>query len=372
MPGGARGHQHPLRRDLHGAEAARSVGAKIRAGVICAGAWSESAHLPVLSGRDDVDLVVVHRPDGSRARAAAERFGATHSETVWPAALAHQLDVVVVSSPPVAHLEQVRSALESGAHVLVEKPFALHAADAEEMARCAAHAGRSLLVGFGWCATPVFITARELIERGELGPIEHVVMHLAVNTRALLSGGTDGGWAGAAESDPATYTDPAVSGGGTAAVSMSHQLGLLMWLTGQEITEVSARTWPPAARMDLHDAVIAVLSGGGNAVLSCASTYPDSARPLWHVAIHGGRGQLRIDTATGELRLVRADGSRWEPAAEPGSGDYRPGAPTEALVDVAHGAQVPSGMSAAVAVGVARVTDAIYRSAENRMTVRVE
>lgn len=327
--------------------------------------------MPVLSGRDDVELVVVHRPDAPRARAVADRFGAAHSESVWPAALAHRLDVVVVSSPPVAHLEQVRSALESGAHVLVEKPFAVHAADAEEMVRCAARSGRSLIVGFGWCATPVFAIARDLIQRGEIGRIEHVMMHLAVNTRALLAGGTDGGWSGAGESDPSTYTDPGVSGGGTAAVSMSHQLGLLLWLTGEDVTEVSARTWPPAVRMDLHDAVLVGFSGGGSGVLSCASTFPDSVRPLWYVAIHGDRGQLWIDTSSGTLRLVRADGSRWEPAAVPGSGDYRPGAPTEALIDVAHGSQVPSGMSASLAVGVAHVTDAIYRSARSGMTVRI-
>jgi len=337
--------------------------ARVRVGVLSAGAWSESTHLPALASRPDVELVVVSRPDKELAEAAAGRFGAGHAETDWRAALDHELDAVIVSSPPSVHRQQVIGALRSGASVLVEKPFALTSADALAMTAAAVDNARSLLVAFGWSATPAFRTARELIRSGRLGRIEHVMMHLAVNTRRLLTGGDDGGWGGAGGSDPATYTDPDVSGGGTAAVSMSHQLGLLMWVLGERIDQVCAQTWPPAARVDLHDAVLASFSGGGSGVLSCVSTHPDSVVPMWHLAIHGEQGQIWIDTALGVVRYVGADGNRWEPSREEADGSYTADWPTNALVEVARGAAVPAGLSADLAVDVVRVTEAIYRSA---------
>src|SRR5690606_41214622 len=97
-------------------------------------------------------------------------------------------EIVVVSSPPVAHEEQVVAALEAGAHVLVEKPFALESGAARRMHEAAVRADRALLIGFGWSAAPAFVTARRLVEEGEIGELEHLLNHLAVTTRALLRG----------------------------------------------------------------------------------------------------------------------------------------------------------------------------------------
>jgi predicted dehydrogenase len=42
-------------------------------------------------------------------------------------------DVVHVSPPPSAHVDAARAALNAGAHVYVEKPFALRTADARSL-----------------------------------------------------------------------------------------------------------------------------------------------------------------------------------------------------------------------------------------------
>src|SRR5690606_33088698 len=103
-----------------------------------------------------------------------------------------QLDLVVVSSPPAAHVDQVVAALGHGAHVLVEKPFAVTVDDAQQMTRSARESGRHLLVGYSWSSCPMFVAAREAVTR--VGRIEHVDARLAVNTRDLLLGAPDGGW----------------------------------------------------------------------------------------------------------------------------------------------------------------------------------
>ncbi len=343
----------------------------IRAAVLSAGAWSQASHLPALRADPRVELVAISSPDAATAARLGGEFDLPHF-TDWRAALGTAPDIVVVSSPPVAHEEQVIAALDAGAHVLVEKPFALSAEPARRMRDAAERTGRVLLVGFGWPAAPIFALSRRLIEAGEIGHVEHMTMHLAVNTRALLSGGTDGGWGGNAASGTATYTDKAISGGGSAAVTMSHQLGMVEWLVGEPIVALDASTFPPGSDIDLHTTVNAVFAGGGSAALSAASTHPYLARPQWHMALYGSNGQLWLDSVADTLRLVRADGEVIQYNAPEASGLYDAGAPTKALIACAFGAAPPPGLSARLAAHVVIVTDAIYRSARSNHRLEVE
>ena len=141
----------------------------IRAVVLSAGAWSQSSHLPALKGDPDVEVLALSSPNAETARSLAATFAVPAALTDWREALALKPDIAVVSSPPIAHEEQVIAALDAGAHVLVEKPFALNGATAARMRDAATRNGRSLLVGFGWPAAPIFALSRALIEGGEIG-----------------------------------------------------------------------------------------------------------------------------------------------------------------------------------------------------------
>lgn len=343
----------------------------IRAAVLSAGAWSQSSHLPALKADPRVELLAISSPNADMAASLGAQFEVPCFGD-WREALATGPDIVVVSSPPVAHEEQVIAALEAGAHVLVEKPFALSAGPARRMRDTAERLGKALLVGFGWPAAPIFSLSRSLIEAGEIGAIEHMTMHLAVNTRALLSGGTDGGWGGKSQSDTSTYTNKAISGGGSAAVTMSHQLGMVEWLVGEPIVALNASTFPPASDIDLHTTVNAEFAGGGSAALSAASTHPYLARPQWHFALYGSNGQLWADSVEDTLRLVRADGEVIEYGHPEASGLYDAGAPTKALIECAFGAPPPAGLTARLAAHVVAVTDAIYLSSKNNQRLQVQ
>lgn len=343
----------------------------IRAGVVSAGAWSQSSHLPTLAAHPDVELMALSSPNADTAQKLAAAFDVPLAFTDWHDVLAEKPDIVVVSSPPVAHEEQVIAALEAGAHVLVEKPFALEGGAARRMRDTAKRVGRVLLVGFGWPAAPGFALSKQLIEAGEIGAIEHLTMHLAVNTRALLMGGTDGGWGGDGSSAASTYTDRRISGGGSAAVSMSHQLGLIEWLAGEPIVALNASTYPPGREIDLHATVNAEFAGGGSAAISSASTHPYLARPQWHMALYGAKGQIWLDSVADHVRLVRANGDVVEYGEAEASGLYDSGAPTKALIACAQGHPAPTGLTAELAAHVVAVTDAIYESARTGEKIRI-
>ncbi|WP_083460094.1 Gfo/Idh/MocA family protein [Jiangella muralis] len=349
----------------------RPRGRPVTAVVLSAGAWSQTAHLPALTSDPEVELLAVTSPRQATAERLAAEFGARHALADWRDALGLRPDITVVSSPPIAHVDQVTAALSAGSHVLVEKPFALGSADAELMCAAAESSGRRLLVGYGWSATPVFRHARACVESGRLGPLEQLTMQLAVNTRALLRGGSDGGWAGAGASEPSTYTDPAVSGGGSAAVSMSHQLGLACWITGQRIARLAAFTTPSRSRTDLHTSVAVEFADSGAGVLSAASTQPFPQPPQWRLSLYGRDGQLDVETSRDAARWISDRGVATDLPPEVADGRYDAGAPTKALIRCARGEPPPEGMTHQLARHVVAVTDGIYESALTGTAVEI-
>jgi predicted dehydrogenase len=311
----------------------------------------------------DVELTVVTSPDQHKAESLRDQFGFGAGYTDWRCALTHDLDVIVVSSPPVAHEEQVVAALQSGAHVLCEKPFAMAPRAARQMAAAAATCDRKLLVGFGWNHTPIFERADQLLRSGELGAVEHVVLSLSVNTREMLLGEPLAGWeSGVVHSDRRTYQDPAVSAGGAAAVTMSHGFGLLHHLISEPFTSMFALTYPGAARIVLHDAIAARFRGGASAAISCGSAHHAALAVEWYLIVYADRAQLHVESMHNRIRVVRKDGSVDEPVLDPDASGYRPQGPTHALVACARGAEIPAGFAADLGVLTVQDVDAVYHS----------
>jgi predicted dehydrogenase len=81
------------------------------------------------------------------------------------------LDAVVIATPVPTHFSLARAALGAGKHVLVEKPPALRAAEAEELCSLAEEQDRVLMPGHLLLYHPGVQKLRELVSSGELGEI---------------------------------------------------------------------------------------------------------------------------------------------------------------------------------------------------------
>ena len=107
---------------------------------------------------------------------ALERFTARYprasATTDFGEVLADEsLDAVVVATPAVTHYELAKRALEAGKHVLVEKPPAMSAAEADDLVSTAERADRVLMPGHLLLYHPAVSKLRELIDAGELGDV---------------------------------------------------------------------------------------------------------------------------------------------------------------------------------------------------------
>lgn len=101
-------------------------------------------------------------------------------------------DVVHVATPPESHLSLARQALESGSHVLVEKPLAPDLDRARRIVASAVSAERLLTVGYTYLFDPPARALRTLRDQGILGEPVHVETILTYDLggafgRALLS-----------------------------------------------------------------------------------------------------------------------------------------------------------------------------------------
>src|SRR5262245_10289479 len=108
--------------------------------------------------------------DRERLKVAQARFpGATCSTDVSEALADRRVGAVVIATPTSTHAELTRAALESGRHVLVEKPLTTEADSARELSELAARSGLVLLVGHVFVHNPAVQWVKQRLASGELG-----------------------------------------------------------------------------------------------------------------------------------------------------------------------------------------------------------
>jgi predicted dehydrogenase len=109
------------------------------------------------------------------AEESKKRFGYNRAGTDWRAAIEDpDIDVIDILVPNVLHHDVVMAAIKAGKHVICEKPLALTAELAREMAEAAEQAGVVNQVGFNWRLTPAVQLAKKLIDEGAIGDIRSI------------------------------------------------------------------------------------------------------------------------------------------------------------------------------------------------------
>jgi myo-inositol 2-dehydrogenase / D-chiro-inositol 1-dehydrogenase len=116
----------------------------VRFGLIGYGAWG-SHHARAIAAVPDAELVAISaRSESSRQAAAAAHPQARLHSDYHRLLSEEQLDIVSVVLPSDLHYEVGRAVLESGRHLLLEKPMALSVAQCSELIELAAASGDGL------------------------------------------------------------------------------------------------------------------------------------------------------------------------------------------------------------------------------------
>lgn len=120
---------------------------------------------------------------GSRNQANADAFGDRYNipnryDSYKDLANDPDVDVVYVATPHPAHRDATIMCLEAGKHVLCEKPFAMNAAEAEEMIDAAEKNNRFLMEAMWTRFRPLMYKVREIVNSGEIGEVQFLTANI--------------------------------------------------------------------------------------------------------------------------------------------------------------------------------------------------
>ena len=195
---------------------------------------------------EDVELVaaVNHRPESMAAFADEfdiPRQYATIEELLQDGGV----DAISVNTPNYLHAPQTIAALEAGVHVMVEKPMAMNATEAEAMLEASRSSGALLMVAHCWRFDPEVLWLREQVEAGRLGRI--------IRTKGY---GVHVHWG------PARwFTEKRYAGGGAMADMGIHALDTARFLLGDpQPVSVYARIGTYYKEFDVDDTGVIVVN----------------------------------------------------------------------------------------------------------------
>jgi xylose dehydrogenase (NAD/NADP) len=124
---------------------------------------------------DRVEVAAVASRDQTRAEAYAREQGIERAYGSYEALLADpELDAVYISLPNSMHVEWSIRALESGKHVLCEKPLTRRVAEAEQAFDVAERTGRLLMEAFMYRHNPQTARLSALVADGAIGALQLV------------------------------------------------------------------------------------------------------------------------------------------------------------------------------------------------------
>lgn len=110
-----------------------------------------NTHAQALQIQPDVHLVAVVEKFPEMAQTFAEKYGVPERFTSVEELLAKgNVDALVIGTPNALHALQAITALQVGVHVLVEKPMAINAIEAEQMLLASQRSGALLMVAHCW------------------------------------------------------------------------------------------------------------------------------------------------------------------------------------------------------------------------------
>ena len=265
---------------------------KVRLAIIGLGNMG-GAHLGYLPGVTDAVVTAVCDIEPERTEKFAKQCNAAAFTSADELLKAKVADAVLIATPHYDHPPIGIKALETGHHVLVEKPIAVSVKAARQLNEAAAkHPNLKFGIMYNQRTNPVYQQLRSVIADGELGEITRVTWLITDWFRTwsyYASGGWRATWAG--------------EGGGVLINQCPHNLDLIQWITGMMPSRITAvgsigKTHP----IEVEDEMSAILEYPNGAVghfVTSTGEAPGTNR----LEVCGERGKIVCEN--GKLNFTR-------------------------------------------------------------------
>jgi predicted dehydrogenase len=266
-------------------------GEKVRVAVIGTSWYADALHLPSITSHPNATVTAICGRDPARAGAMASKFNIPHIYADYRELIRSGLvDAVVIATPDDLHHAMTLAAVDAGLHVICEKPLALNAADAREMAERADAAGVKHMAFFTlrWFQHTQFV--KELVDAGRVGNPTHCQVSY------VHGNGRDPSYRWRMDGERAL---------GILGDLGSHLIDLARWLNG-DIVRVAANLSSFVQRY--HEDGRPVMPSNDAALLNVE--FANGSQGMIHtstVAYTGGRGLEQHISLYGDQGTVEAD-----------------------------------------------------------------
>ncbi|HOM64040.1 MAG TPA: oxidoreductase [Dysgonamonadaceae bacterium] len=150
----------------------------IRTGIIGYGLSGRVFHAPFIDVVEGYELTKISTSKPENVKHIEERYPVTAVVPNGKGIIEDpEIDLVIVTSPNTEHFRWAREALIAGKHVVVEKPFTVTVAEADELIEIAQRQGKILTVYHNRRFTSDTKTVRKILESGILGEIVDYESH---------------------------------------------------------------------------------------------------------------------------------------------------------------------------------------------------
>jgi predicted dehydrogenase len=255
---------------------------KIRCAMLGAGLMARSHLEAIRALGNQAEWVAVADVNADARRASAEAFGIRQEyEDALQAAREADADAVVICIPNHLHAPVTLAALESGKHVLVEKPMALTLADAEAMVAAAERASRVLMCGLSLRFSSAIRQVKTLLDAGKIGTPRRIV-----HRRMSRGMGRD---------ENTWFGSQAASGGILPGIG-SHSIDAILWWLDDEVARVAAEVRSLNPAMDIEDEAAVVMTTRRGVLVSIDFSFNYPVGYDW--AIAGDEGVIRLNGKT--------------------------------------------------------------------------
>ncbi len=338
----------------------------VRVGIIGAGSWVLSSHIPSLLRHKDVEFVGVSRKGPDVLQRIKDEYGFKVASEDYRDVLDAGIDVCVVGSPSALHHEHAKAALEAGAHVMCEKPVTINPDDAWDLYYTAQKVNKALTISFGWNYMDIVRGAKDLMDKHGIGNLEHMTIHMSSATRELLT--NTGAYPDAKKDtlpEQKTWTDPRISGGGYGQAQLSHAFGLALWLTGARAEAAYAlMSSPHNAPVEMHDAISYRFEGGAIGAVSGGSAHTQAAKKYHAVEVRaiGDEGQILVDLERAAVWLY-SKGENYHLDLDDDAGFYNCLGPIDAVVSAGRGEAFENCAPGDLGAKTVEALDLAYKSA---------
>jgi predicted dehydrogenase len=336
----------------------------IRMAIAGVGAIAQRAHIPALLGAGEFKIVALQSRSQTRLKTAARALWPDQSARPalyddFAAMVARERpDAVGIFTPNHLHCEYALRAIDSGAHVLCEKPMAPQIGEARRMVEAAAKAGRVLMVSMQRRYGGIESAIKRAIDSGAIGQPNFI--------RARLSHAGPQVWA----PGQTWFTAAAEAGGGATLDLGVHVADLALWYLG-EAESVVGQVATVGKKIEVEDTgamVVRFKSGAMGVIEASWSSTPG----LSAIEIYASEGRVMAGYPRNELSVLRADGS--EPAGFSRDEIMRSFDPRDLLAPFralarnfadAVGGRAPASPSGADGMRAIELIDACYRSSRS-------